>query len=200
MQENVDFSDIQDAISSEDLEGATPDFTKVTGFRPMDPGRYLSRSRSHAWAKTSKGKPSIKINFGKQEAFETLKGEPVKAFPPFETLYFHKNKVFETQGSGAQSAVSAYLSAAKLKSNNWEKDELQELVLEADTVPMVVIIGWEQDYKEVQARQEEDPSYKPKKTSFFKTPSGGFVHQKKDDEGFLCTARAKVVGYEVFNG
>lgn len=194
----MDF-DINDLpLESEDLEGATADYFEPEGRRPILPGRYVSRSREHAFHKTAKGKPAVRINFGKSGAFETLKGESVKDFPPFETLYFFKQKPWE--GEGSISKVSLYLKACKQKFQNFTKEELVEALRYADSVPVVAIVAWKQDYKEVAEYQATDPEYKPKKTAFFKDGAGNFVHQKKDEEGRTCTARAEVVGYEVYRG
>src|SRR5690349_8264048 len=109
----MDF-DINDLpLESEDLEGETADYVEPVGRRAILPGRYISRSREHAFHKTSTGKPAVKINFGKSGAFERFDGTPVKDFPPFETLYFFKQKPWE--GEGSISKVAAYLKACKQK-------------------------------------------------------------------------------------
>lgn len=186
------FTDIEDQLTSEDMEGASADYFEPEGRAPLAPGRYLSRMRTLEQGKTSKGKACIKVTFPK-EAFTTLKGEPIKGFPPFETLYFHKQKAFD--GTGEISAVSKYLRACKLKFQDWAKGQLSELLSESESIPVVVVVGWEQDFKEVKEGE------KAKKTSFFKDPATGkYLHQRKDSEGNVVTARARVVGYEVYRG
>jgi hypothetical protein len=195
-----DFTDIDELLTSEDLEGASEDFHKPEGFAPILPGRYLSRSRKLESAKTQKGKPAFKVSFNRDSNWTTLKGEPVRAFPPFETLYFHKSPVFG--GEGEISSASAYLRAAKLKFQNWKEGEVSQLMTESQDVPVVVIVGWEQDYKEIQGQLDEaGKPVRPKKTAFFKDPqSGKYLHEKKDQDGNIVKARAKVVGYEVYKG
>lgn len=193
----MNFTDIDEHLTSEDLEGASENYFEPEGRKPLEPGRYLSRSRTLEQGTTQKGKPCIKVNFHK-DTFTKVKGDPIIGFPPFETLYFHKNKAWN--GEGEISAVSKYLKACKLKFQDWAKGELAQLLPESASVPVVVIVGWEQDYKEVQARQQMDPEYKAKKSAFFKKADGSYTHQKQDETGQVCTARAKVVGYEVYNG
>lgn len=188
-----DYSAIDENLTSEDLEGASEDFHKPTGFAPILPGRYLSRSRKIEPAKTKSGKASLKVTFSRDTNWTTLKGEPVKAFPPFETLYFHKQKVYG--GEGEISSAAGYLRACKLKFQNWKKGEVGDLMEESQDIPVVVIVAWEQDFRQVKEGQ------KPKKSAFFKDPqTGRYLHEKKDENGEIVTARAKVVGYEVYTG
>jgi hypothetical protein len=182
---DVQFDD--DFLTSEDLEGATPDFKEVR--RPLEPGTYRSSSRTHEKAKTQKGKPSIKIKF-MRETFTTKEGAAIKGFPPFETLYFSQRPNFN--GTGEISPVSEYLRACGLKFQNWKPAELSELLEEANNIPVMVRVTWEQPYKEAQEMGFE----KPKRGDFFKNADGTFAHIKEDPAtGKMVTATAKVSGY-----
>jgi len=182
--------------SEEDIDLASEDFFEPEGRPPLKPGRYLSKARELTSKNTRKGDPAVGVKF---EKFQTLKGEDVQPFPPFENLYFHKQKSWN--GEGEISSVGRYLKACGLPFNGLSPEELKANLNASQSIPVVVVVGWEQDYKEVAAygQQDGDPKPKAKRTNFFKNQDGTFTHQKMVD-GRVYTARAKVTGYEKFTG
>lgn len=192
-----------DNEAGEGIDLASEDFFEPEGRRPIAPGAYLSRSRTLTSTKTQKGNPSVKVQF---EKFTTMRGEDVREFPPFETLYFHKQKSWD--GEGEISTAGRYLKASGQRYNGLSQEELVSALNETQTTPIVVIVGWEQDYKEFMAQlaqdglseeQAREQKIKPKKTSFFKNADGTYTHQKMVD-GRVYTARSRVVRYEPFKG
>lgn len=185
------------------IDLASEDFFEPEGRKPILPGAYLSRSRTLESAKTRSGAPSVKVKF---EKFQTPKGEDVRDFPPFETLYFHKQKSWD--GEGEISTAGRYLRACGKRIAGLSNDELKASLNETENTPVMVIVAWEQDYKEFAAQLAQDGisedeakerKIKPKKTSFFKNADGTYTHQKMVD-GRVYTARSRVSRYEPFKG
>lgn len=176
-------------FESEDVQLASDDYFAPEGRPPILPGRYISKSRELTASTTSKGKPCIKVKFDK---FEDLKGNTVKDFPPFETLYFHMQKPYG--GQGRISAVGVYLKACSRRYTGLTADELKDELNQTVNTPVQVIVGWEQDFKELQTDPNTGKPEKPKRGSFFK-PNGHYQHQVQV-EGRTYTARARVTGYE----
>jgi hypothetical protein len=176
--------------SEEDVVLATDDYFEPEGRKPILPGRYISKSRELSSGTTKSGKPSVPVKFDK---FETTKGETVRDFPPYETLYFHMTTPYG--GQGQISSVGAYLKACGLKYTGLTKDELKAELNQSANIPVVVIVGWEQDFKELETDPATGKPERPKKTSFFKGTDGVYRHQIQVD-GRTYTARSRVVGYE----
>lgn len=198
-------------VGGEDVgELASGDFFEPEGRKPIAPGRYLSRSRELVPGLTNSGNPKVSVKFSK-ESFTKLDGSTVREFPPYEDLYFHKQKSYD--GTGEISTAGRYLRACGVDIAAFDalepdarKKAIAAAFAEHANTPLVVIVGWEQNFKEL----GPDPSGKtdkngkvyterPKKTAFFKNPDGSYTHQKKVD-GRVFTARSRVAGYEPYKG
>jgi len=186
-------------VGGEDVgELASSDFFEPEGRKPIAPGRYISRSRELTPGKTQKGNPSVQVKFMK-DSFTKTDGSAMREFPPYETLYFHLQKSFD--GTGEISSAGRYLRACGVDITKLEKDPeaLKKAFQDSVNVPVVVIVGWEQDFKELQTDPTTGKPEKAKKTAFFKNADGSFTHQKKVDDR-IYTARSRVVGYEPYKG
>lgn len=176
--------------SEDDVQLASDDYFAPEGRPPILPGRYISKSRELTSGTTQKGNPCIKVKFDK---FEDLKGNTVKDFPPFESLYFHMQKPYG--GQGEISSVGVYLKACGRRYTGLTKEELIQELNQTTNIPVQVIVGWEQDFKELQDDPNTGKKEKPKRGSFFKPDGQHYQHQVQLD-GRTYTAKAKVTGYE----